>query len=121
MSESATPADEELSRWARDPFVWGQPQETLTGDAAAAYGRSLLEGAGVDIAAVEGRHEQVDRQLGRRCAGLPREGGRQDLDLLAIIDGALIAVEVKRRYRSSLAGHLTRAGNLRHLYLRRAV
>lgn len=52
-------------------------------------------------------------------AGLPREGSRQDLDLLAIIDGALIAVEVKTRYRSSLAGHLTRAGNLRRPRLRR--
>ena len=45
-------------------------------------------------------------------AGLPRDGGRQDLDLLALVDDTLIAFEVKTRYTSKIAGRLTRAGNL---------
>lgn len=45
-------------------------------------------------------------------AGLPRDGARQDLDLLAVIDGELIAYEVKTRYAATKAGRLTRAGNL---------
>jgi hypothetical protein len=53
------------------------------------------------------------------ATGLPSDGGRQDLDLLAIVDGALIDVEVKTRYRSRLAGHITRAVNLRRPRLRR--
>jgi hypothetical protein len=52
-------------------------------------------------------------------AGLPRAAGRQDLDVLAIIDGELIAFEVKSRFRSALAGRLTRQGNLRRPRLRR--
>ncbi|WP_155725977.1 hypothetical protein [Mycobacterium avium] len=45
-------------------------------------------------------------------AGLPRDGTRQDLDLLAFIDGELIAYEVKTRYAATKAGKITRAGNL---------
>lgn len=39
--------------------------------------------------------------------------GEQDLDIVAILDGELTAVEVKTRYLGRLAGVLTRAGNLR--------
>jgi len=52
-------------------------------------------------------------------AGLPRQHGRQDLDMLAIVDDALIAFEVKTRYTSTTAGRLTRAGNLTRPRLRR--
>ncbi|WP_425003050.1 hypothetical protein [Mycolicibacterium sp. S3B2] len=45
-------------------------------------------------------------------AGLPRDGSCQDLDLLAIVDGELIAYEVKTRYAAAKAGRLTRTGNL---------
>lgn len=45
-------------------------------------------------------------------AGLERDAGRQDLDLVAVIDGELVALEVKTRYTSKYAGRLTRAGNL---------
>jgi Holliday junction resolvase-like predicted endonuclease len=45
-------------------------------------------------------------------AGLERDAGRQDLDLVAVIDGELVALEVKARYFSKYAGRLTRAGNL---------
>lgn len=45
-------------------------------------------------------------------AGLPRDEGRQDLDLLVIVDNSLVAVEVKTRYTSKSAGRLTRASNL---------
>jgi hypothetical protein len=53
-------------------------------------------------------------------AGMPRDGARQDLDLLVIVDGALIAYEVKTRYLSTRAGRLTRVGNLPRPRLRRA-
>lgn len=52
-------------------------------------------------------------------AGLPREEGRQDLDLLTIVEGTLIAYEVKTRYTSKIAGRRTRAGNLLRPRLRR--
>ena len=45
-------------------------------------------------------------------AGLPRDGPLQDLDLLAIIEGELVAYEVKTRDASIKAGRLTTAGNL---------
>jgi hypothetical protein len=51
--------------------------------------------------------------------GLARESGRQELDLLAIVDDVLIAYEVKTRYVSRVAGRLTRAGNLPRPRLRR--
>lgn len=52
-------------------------------------------------------------------AGLPRDGTRQDLDLLAVVDGELIAYEVKTRYAARKAGRLTRAGNLLRPQLQR--
>ena len=53
-------------------------------------------------------------------AGMPRNEGRQDLDLLVVIDGTLTAVEVKTRYTSKQAGRLTRDGNLLRPRMRRA-
>lgn len=52
-------------------------------------------------------------------AGMPRDEGRQDLDLIAIVDGELTAFEVKTRYRSARAGRLNRAGDLPRPRLRR--
>ena len=54
--------DAALAEWAEDPTTWTAPEGVLRGDAAAAYGRSVLETAGVDIAVVE------------RAAGRPRVG-----------------------------------------------
>jgi hypothetical protein len=45
-------------------------------------------------------------------AGMPRVEGRQDLDLIVVLDGSLVAVEVKTRYNGRLAGNLTRGGRL---------
>lgn len=45
-------------------------------------------------------------------AGMPRDEGRQDLDLVVVLDGSLVAVEVKTRYNGRSAGRLTRAGRL---------
>jgi hypothetical protein len=52
-------------------------------------------------------------------AGMPRTAGRQDLDLLVIIEGTLTAVEVKTRYLSRQSGRLTRAGSLLRPRMRR--
>jgi hypothetical protein len=57
--------------------------------------------------------------VGMGDSGLAREAGRQELDLLAIVDGELIAYEVKTRFMSRVAGRLTRAGNLARPRLRR--
>lgn len=45
-------------------------------------------------------------------AGMDRTEGRQDLDIVAVVEGVLVAFEVKTRYSSQRAGKLTRAGNL---------
>lgn len=45
-------------------------------------------------------------------AGMPRVGNQQDLDLVVVLEGRLVAIEVKSRYLSRQAGRLTRAGNL---------
>lgn len=45
-------------------------------------------------------------------AGLTRTEGRQDLDVIGIQQGNLVAFEVKSRYSSWRAGRLTRVGNL---------
>jgi Ribbon-helix-helix protein, copG family len=56
--------DAALAKWAEDSTTWTAPKGVLRGDAAAAYGHSVLEAAGVDVAAVE------------RAAGRPRVGRR---------------------------------------------
>jgi hypothetical protein len=53
-------------------------------------------------------------------AGLERDDGRQHLDLLAVVNGELLAFEIKTRYTSARAGRVTRAGNLARPRLRRA-
>lgn len=53
-------------------------------------------------------------------AEMPRTLGRQDLDVLAIVDNSLFAFEVKIRFHSRYAGRLTRNGNLRRPRLRAA-
>ncbi len=64
MTTKKTRNDAALAKWAEDPTTWTAPERILRGDAAAAYGRGVLEAAGVDIAAVE------------RAAGRPRVGRR---------------------------------------------
>jgi len=51
---------------------------------------------------------------------MPRDHGRQDLDLVAIVHGELTVFEVKTRYRSARAGRRTRAGDLPRPRMRRA-
>jgi hypothetical protein len=68
---------------------------------------------------LEGAHGAIIVALGG--AGMPRQKGRQDLDIVAICGEALVAFEVKARHRSALAGRLTRAGNLPAPRLRRSI
>lgn len=57
--------------------------------------------------------EQLDATIiAQGDAAMERDGGRQDLDLLVVLDGELTAIEVKTRYTSARAGRTTRAGNL---------
>ena len=51
-------------------------------------------------------------------AGSERDGQRHGLDLLMLVDGEVVAFEVKTRHVSRDAGQLTRAGNLRRPRLR---
>ncbi len=53
-------------------------------------------------------------------AGMPRDGTTQDLDIVAILDGSLVAYEVKTRFMARSAGRRTRAGNLARPRLRHA-
>lgn len=53
-------------------------------------------------------------------ASMPRDGRRQDLDVLALVDGQVIAYEVKTRLVGRTSGVRTRTGNLRRPRLRRS-
>ncbi len=53
-------------------------------------------------------------------AGMPRDGSAQDLDIVAVVDGSLIAFEVKTKFMTKSAGRRTRAGNLGRPRMRRA-
>jgi hypothetical protein len=74
-----------------------------------------------DVGEETTRH-YIETNLGQIVAlgdsELPREEGRQDLDVVAIIEGELTALEVKTRYRAKVAGTITRAGNLHRPRLR---
>lgn len=69
MTAKKRPDDTVLAKWAEDPATWTAPKGVLRGDEAAAYGRGVLEAAGVDVAAVEravgrprvGRHESAPK------------------------------------------------------------
>lgn len=53
-------------------------------------------------------------------SGMERgSNGEQDVDVLAVLDGELTAVEVKTRYLGKLAGKQTRRGDLRRPQLRK--
>ena len=52
-------------------------------------------------------------------ASMPRDGAAQDLDILAVVDGSLIAFEVKTQFLARTAGRHTRAGNLARPRMRR--
>ncbi|ERK73552.1 hypothetical protein N136_00110 [Leifsonia aquatica ATCC 14665] len=54
-------------------------------------------------------------------AGMERTDGRQDLDIVAMLDGTLIAYEVKTTYTSRRAGKRSKAGNLSRPRLRRTL
>lgn len=60
---SKTHDEANAAAFAADPSAWGDPKRVLTGRDAARCGRSVLEAAGVDVAAVE------------RAVGRPRLGG----------------------------------------------
>lgn len=67
----------------------------------------------------------IESELGGTIVALgdtemPRTLGRQDLDALVIIDGTLVAFEVKTRFQSRYAGRITRTGDLYRPRLRRA-
>ena len=66
---------------------------------------------------IESEHDGTIVALGD--SEMPRTLGRQDLDALAIIDGALVAFEVKTRFHSQYAGRITRTGDLHRPRLRR--
>lgn len=52
-------------------------------------------------------------------AGMPRDGATQDLDIVAIVDGSLVAFEVKTKFMAKSAGRRTRVGNLVRPRMRR--
>ena len=52
-------------------------------------------------------------------AGMPRARTAQDLDIVAIVDGSLIAFEVKTKFMAKSAGRRTRGGNLARPRMRR--
>jgi len=77
-----------------------------------------LGALGEEAAAVLVEHDLDGTLVALGDAGMSRTAGRQDLDLVAVVDGELVAFEVKTMFRSRRAGRLTRAGNLARPRLR---
>lgn len=69
MTTTPHPHDAELEAFAADPTQWGEPEEVLTGAAAAAHGRAVLEAAGIDV-------DELDRRMGRPRLGPGEKGTR---------------------------------------------
>lgn len=89
-------------------------QEHLTGATDGQFGALGEETASVLI------EDDLDGVLvAMGDAAMPRTEGRQDLDVVAIVEGALTVFEVKTRYLSRQAGRVTRAGNLLRPRMRR--
>lgn len=79
-----------------------------------------IGGLGEETAAVWIESELDGTIVALGDAEMPRTLGRQDLDVLAIVDDTLVAFEVKTRFHSRNAGRTTRAGDLYRPRLRRA-
>jgi hypothetical protein len=108
---SGAHADVRRFRNRFDDATWGGPQDRLAITLPAATD-AQIGALGEETAAVLLETVLDATIVAMGDAALPRDGGRQDLDLLAIVDDRLIAYEVKTRYISTTAGGLTRAGNL---------
>lgn len=74
---------------------------------------------GEETAAVFLEYELGATLVAMGDAGMPRDGAAQDLDILAVVDGSLIAFEVKTQFLARTAGRHTRAGNLARPRMRR--
>lgn len=66
--------EEYLRRWAADPSTFGESEGVLTGAAAAAYGRAVLEHAGVDIEALGRRMATQLRRTASLSSSDPTSG-----------------------------------------------
>lgn len=63
-----------LDHFASDPTQWGEPEETLTGDAAKAAARATLQMAGVDTDDIDNgptRHGGCGCANNGACCGTP--------------------------------------------------
>ena len=85
----------------------------------AEMGPSEIGDVGEEVVRVIFEADESAQIIAMGDSRMPRDEGRQDLDAVVLIDGVLVAVEVKARYHSGRAGTLTRAGNLRRPRLRR--
>lgn len=79
-----------------------------------------IGGLGEETAAIWIESELCGTIVALGDAEMPRAMGRQDLDVLAIVDDILVAFEVKTRFHSRYAGRTTRTGDLYRPRLRRA-
>lgn len=83
-----TSQDADAARLAADPDAWGEPQGRVTGEAASAHGRALLEAAGVDV-------EAVERRVGRPHIGgkAGRKGERSARVNVAVTDAQAAIID----------------------------
>lgn len=91
MPTTPHPNDAELDAFAADPTQWGEPEEVLTGDAAADYGRAVLESAGVDV-------DALDQRMGRPRLGPGAVGTRSprvNASITPEMDADLTALQAK--------------------------
>jgi hypothetical protein len=115
---TTTPQDDDALRaFAADPGAWGAPAETLTGQAAADYGRAVLQAAGVDIAELE-RVAGPGRPRIEPGGLLPKgtRSPRVNVSIPESIDQLLTELEHRRGttrsvlVREALADYIAKAG-----------
>ena len=112
MTTTPHPHDDELQAFAADPTKWGKPEQVLTGSAAAAYGSSVLEAAGVDLDALDRRRRGRPRLgPGRKGTRSPRVAASLSPELEARLIAAVISTGKERSeiVREALEHHLPSA------------
>ncbi|MBI5341592.1 MAG: hypothetical protein HZB45_28265 [Mycolicibacterium rufum] len=89
-----------------------EPHSDLLAIALAGATNFQIGDLGEETAAVYLRDHEDATIVTMGDSGMPRDAGRQDLDIVAALDRELIAFEVKTQFFGRRAGKLTRAGNL---------
>lgn len=127
IDDTSTPAFIELGYWAEGAVTATVFRNRFDEMALRNADRFRAEVGGATNARAGSLGEETVRVLleergeiivGAGDASMERDGSRQALDLLVLVDGDVVAYEVKTRHMGPMAGLRTRVGNLRRPRLR---